>query len=149
MARGAFLRIVSVAAGVAAVALVLDAGVGCIGGNCSSDPPGIDIFFSRGVSESDVASVTVSCSACGPVPSPLCVSGRNSCDPADEKTRGWDVLVPCSKTGVCPVHVALKDGETFDDSVKVKYFSDCGSGYYGDHAVTIIPAAIADGGAID
>jgi hypothetical protein len=60
-----------------------------------------------------------------------------------------DLLPPA--TGTCAIHVALKDGETFDDVVQVTDYSGCCSGIpNGDHTVQIMPhrsgvdASVAD-----
>lgn len=103
------------------------------GGSCSHQSPGVDVNFGAGIASNEIASVTVT-GACGPVPSPLCDPTQPRCAPVD----GWDVYIPSGMAGICAVHVALKDGEVFDDTVSVSHATVCGvDGYYGDHVVPI------------
>jgi hypothetical protein len=123
---------------------VIVSSVACLGGNCSHNSPGVDVNFGPGLTSDDIATITVS-GACGPVPSPLCDPKLPRCVAVD----GWDLYVPSDTSGACAVHVVLKDGEVFDDSVTVSHSTGCGvDGYYGDHVV-LIRSKSADAGSID
>jgi hypothetical protein len=49
----------------------------------------------------------------------------------------WYVNVPTNTGGVCMIHVALKDGRTFDGTVQVHSSSECGNHTWADTAVYV------------
>jgi hypothetical protein len=120
---------------------------GCIGGNCSKKPPEVSVEFAGGFTPDDVAVFTAS-GACGPAPSVCKDPARDACDAAGAPPYYWSAVVPAVAAGACAIHVQLKHGEVFDDSVTVKYSSDCGGGYFVDYGV-IVRFASFDGGATD
>jgi hypothetical protein len=113
------------------LAALLGTSVGCIGGNCSKKPPDVQVVFPGSTPPSAIASFTAT-GACGPAPASICPasSAAPQCDAA--LAGPWAVQVPLVGSGACVLHVVLDDGRIYDDSVMVKYASDCGGGYFVD-----------------
>lgn len=102
------------------------------GGACDTKQPGATVWFPADVLITDVAVITAT-GACGPatVASSLCQT--LACDAGGD----WYVNVPTNTGGVCKIHVALKDGRTFDGTVQVNSSSDCGGHTWTDTAVYV------------
>jgi hypothetical protein len=121
---------------------------GCFGGNCDCSPGGVMVVF-QGFAPSDVSSVTATGSACGPVPKPLCDTNENVCETqkcdssghcVTKETTDWTIDIPAKAEGSCKVHVVLKDGEVFDDTVQVTQSTDgCCQGFAGSKSITVAP----------
>jgi hypothetical protein len=125
------------------VLLVSIAGLttGCVGGDCSCSPSGIEVVVS-GIKPSEIASVDVSGAACGAVPHPLCDEQTNTCSTQKCDASGncvtteatdWEILIPAKAAGDCIVRVELVDGTVIEKTSHVVDSTDgCCTGLAGD-----------------
>jgi hypothetical protein len=129
MARRADLLTVLVAS--AAVSMMASTTVAC-NGACDTKQPGATVSFPADVFTTDVAVITAT-GACGPGPVASSLCQTMDCDAGG----AWSVDVPTNTGGVCMIHVALKDGRTFDGTVQVHSSSECGNHTWVDTAVYV------------
>jgi hypothetical protein len=130
-----------------AVSAAMGASTSCTG-ECDCQGSGVDVIF-RGPSPDDVATFTAS-SACGPIPTPLCDPKLCNGAAVEQRHVEWQVLLDSSTAGTCQIHVVLKDGQVFDDTVAITQGTGCCQGFFADHEVVFTAGStLGDAGAHD